>query len=897
LNFLFPAHLTSLTMSDDDMYDFGGGHSAAPKPASRSHGREMKAKGVPAAVHKSPAKSMGGDDDDDDYGDDDFEDYGDDFEDEEEETQVPAPAPAPAAAPRKIDMSKVGGAGNNNNNMAEEKMPASQMRSDATSKSKGSKSSSRGAPVLKDLNNKFDKENTSGQTQIDEAGGKVPKLSAATRRKVRQFSSMSMSSNPSNFGSGFRAKRLQKLYASQVMDLQEEKFTNFHIPAVSPMDGYLRKLRATNALIKQSGVPAEDETRSVEVATEDTLTEDKGVQFCYGDDTDLLLIMDRISRQKEAKKKGIEIKEDDNDKIMDKKKTVEASTISTQAQLDDESYDQSGGTTRLNSFLQSAAQVCERLIEEDAMQNPERGHIDRSSTHGSLFSDDSQWTSVASNLSGATELIRMRKITGCKFSSLQPQLLLTMHPYDEKDEDDLMPYKGLFCVWNVTTPSAPPNFVLVGAGNPSCCSFSSTQTFLICAGTDEGTLHLWDLREASALHRDRDAIDLGIDRGIRKACYSTATLIDGTVSLESGDNNSLQQQSLIEGGQHAAPITQLVAIGVSESNAASTSQFASMDQTGLICLWVTGLQHTEDMGLSPWGKVALVFTRSLHVNQSVDEASFLTSSVLAAVPGDVSTLLAASSKGSVKKVVRFGNAPSPQSLNRSEASTIEISFGRSSTSDRAFSDVALYADVTTISVQAKTEVRYRSEAKEDLNTSTTTPIPPDMSSVNDTAQLVLVGRADGSIDLFKMDVPTPLQTWKLSQLLGIKDRSASQRSIPSVAVVQWIPNKHSAFLIIDTKGNCFLFDLLLSPHNPLCTERLPIAHTQVLDLSPCRNGSTVAYLAALGEDGHIKVRPLWEGWLRSSPDDPFRLLDSLSLWSLRTVEDGGKLSFQHAESK
>ena len=42
---------------------------------------------------------------------------------------------------------------------------------------------------------------------------------------------------------------------------------------------------------------------------------------------------------------------------------------------------------------------------------------------------------------GANELVRGRTVSAVSFSSLQPHLLLTSHPYNESDETDLRPFK------------------------------------------------------------------------------------------------------------------------------------------------------------------------------------------------------------------------------------------------------------------------------------------------------------------------------------------------------------------------------------------------------------------------------------------------------------------------
>jgi hypothetical protein len=63
----------------------------------------------------------------------------------------------------------------------------------------------------------------------------------------------------------------------------------------------------------------------------------------------------------------------------------------------------------------------------------------------SLFSNESSdWQSLGGDGSdGSNELVRNRPVTAMAFSSLQPHLLMTAHPYDEADEEDLRPFKVL----------------------------------------------------------------------------------------------------------------------------------------------------------------------------------------------------------------------------------------------------------------------------------------------------------------------------------------------------------------------------------------------------------------------------------------------------------------------
>ena len=84
--------------------------------------------------------------------------------------------------------------------------------------------------------------------------------------------------------------------------MQIEKFTNFSISAGSVTERYRRQLKAQPPKIRQFGVPAEDDRRSVEVSTDDLAPRDQSVQFSYGDDTDLLEIMGAMKQRNMAKR-------------------------------------------------------------------------------------------------------------------------------------------------------------------------------------------------------------------------------------------------------------------------------------------------------------------------------------------------------------------------------------------------------------------------------------------------------------------------------------------------------------------------------------------------------------------------------------------------------------------
>ena len=129
----------------------------------------------------------------------------------------------------------------------------------------------------------------------------MPKIAASVSRgtRAKKFSSgATMSINQSLQGMDSRGKRLSKIFASGVLDMQEEKFSQLNINPTTPYELYLRQLRSNNSSIKQIGVPNENNTRTIEVNTDDIVTADKEVQFSYGDDTLLFNIMRVVNERK-----------------------------------------------------------------------------------------------------------------------------------------------------------------------------------------------------------------------------------------------------------------------------------------------------------------------------------------------------------------------------------------------------------------------------------------------------------------------------------------------------------------------------------------------------------------------------------------------------------------------
>lgn len=160
-----------------------------------------------------------------------------------------------------------------------------------------------------------------------------------------------------------------------------------------------------------------------------------------------------------------------------------------------------------------------------------------------MFSRAHDWISLGGDkASGANELLSSRAARSVRFSGLDPSLLVATYPYpppqDDSDMDvDLKPFKvrclgirrgcsihslslslslshthtislsyhcsqGLYVIWDLSSPGGPA-FVLEASGQPTCACFSGSQPHIVVAGTMEGSIHLWDLRESSFIHTDK----------------------------------------------------------------------------------------------------------------------------------------------------------------------------------------------------------------------------------------------------------------------------------------------------------------------------------------------------------------------------------------------------------
>ncbi|NWQ69528.1 WDR60 protein, partial [Neopipo cinnamomea] len=225
---------------------------------------------------------------------------------------------------------------------------------------------------------------------------------------------------------------------------------------------------------------------------------------------------------------------------------------------------------RLANFLRSACQVIAVLLEEDQVETQPRKLRSRQT---SLSISDSCF-----QLNTNQPFLHDRKISCLYVSQVQRQTLLSVHGLPEKAGVDLLNRKSLICVWNIWQPSSPQK-VLICDSEVICCCFSPSKTTLVFAGTTDGSLLVWDLREDSRMHPHM--MMSGTDWTFRVPTFST----DGIL-------NSVNHTSAVLAVEPVSTSLDtdhsygLSSLSYQEEVSGPPFQIASMDENGILNMWV-----------------------------------------------------------------------------------------------------------------------------------------------------------------------------------------------------------------------------------------------------------------------------------------------------------------------
>uniref|UniRef100_A0A8C1G6D0 WD repeat domain 60 n=1 Tax=Cyprinus carpio TaxID=7962 RepID=A0A8C1G6D0_CYPCA len=226
-------------------------------------------------------------------------------------------------------------------------------------------------------------------------------------------------------------------------------FSLLELPPVNEYDMYIKNFGAANT--KQAYVQCNEDNTDRDIQTEEVNTTDKWTQH---------------PPEANAACGGIVADES-------------TSRINTNSQ-------------RLTTFLRSAAQVMAVLIEENMAESNSVKRL-RSQTDALSFSDG------CIQLNTKLPFLHGRQVSLLQFSQVQRQTLLSVHPPSSKSSAVRLDSETIICVWNIWEPSRPQK-ILLYESEVRCCCFSPGKVTLVFAGTEIGSVVVWDLREHSGTH-------------------------------------------------------------------------------------------------------------------------------------------------------------------------------------------------------------------------------------------------------------------------------------------------------------------------------------------------------------------------------------------------------------
>lgn len=304
--------------------------------------------------------------------------------------------------------------------------------------------------------------NRSGDAKSNNTARTADSKPASTR--VKKYDSMQISFTQSITDS--RGARVRKLLDSGLLDMQMQRVTIWNVPPTTPYDFYINNLRSSTSNVKQVGVPMDLEKRDMSTETEPIDTADKGLQFTYGDDTDFYDLLQEVKDSREHHGKGNRTDGGGgkNNEIKQGRSgaTDSDSTVNNDGVESTSSNNSSFviGATRLTSFLQRASFLCEAVLQDQEINTNGKASAaslevesKKKKSDNQIFDSSSEWKQFGTDYTkGANETIRFRSISYLRFSSLQPNLIISAHPYptDEatavnEDELDFKPYKVGLC--------------------------------------------------------------------------------------------------------------------------------------------------------------------------------------------------------------------------------------------------------------------------------------------------------------------------------------------------------------------------------------------------------------------------------------------------------------------
>lgn len=458
---------------------------------------------------------------------------------------------------------------------------------------------------------------------------------------------------------------------------------------------------------------------------------------------------------------------------------------------------------RLTGFLRSAAQVMAVLLEENRSEYQSRSKVHSKEPCMSI-------SEGCFHLNTNLPLLQGRKVYHLQFSEAQRHLLLTVHSQSNKSISAFLSDQYLICVWNIWQPSSPQN-ILMCESKVKCCCFSPGKASLVFAGTVDGSVLVWDLREDFSMHQTLTIED--VNWTFRSVTFST----DGVFSYV---NHTHQVKSI-----EPVPTVEAKEPGISalssqgEEVSGLSFQLASLDENGHLIFWVVvelrkvdlaGSQN--DLGLIPGGKVKLVHSSSINLNDKFFHKDVLTlgspeTMNIKFLPQDSNHFVIGTDIGIVTHGTRYGLIEPPV-----QYSSLHSKLRPSKVTVIDFSPFAMPA--------------------------------------------FLAGCTDGCIRLHTMSAEYPVLQWN--------DTTGGQ----SIIALQWSLTRPTMFFVLDAASSIHIWDLLQNDLQPIAKES--ITSDQVLSMSvfgePEKNNNVMG-LALSKASGTVEIQYIKKKWAKPQPKE------------------------------
>ena len=287
---------------------------------------------------------------------------------------------------------------------------------------------------------------------------------------------------------------------------------------------------------------------------------------------------------------------------------------------------------------------------------------------------------------------------------------------------------GVLAQWRLYRPDAPWA-VMRCVGVPSVCMLPEAKPHLVFAGTEEGSIQLWNLREPGSSHPSID-MEGGDRMALRAPTYSSDCLASGA---------------------HVSPITHIEPLPLSGEE--GDLSIASLELDGTVLLWVV-LESVEldahDLGQAVGGKERLLRSGTLALTDDAPDVS-------GGGGGSRGGSVHGGSLGGISRRVVGGGGPGGAGAGLSVLPTRCVSMAFIPTDP---SRLLLSTDLP--------ELLHRSRyADQPLSPASFTAqgTQADSAGVCNVAfcpsspSHFVAGRSDGSLSLYHVDDPVPLLTW------------------------------------------------------------------------------------------------------------------------------------------